>query len=428
MPYTLSRRPNYAVEISGRLEPDAVHEERAGILRSMRGTARVPGFRPGKAPLQVLQARFSDEIDSELKEHLAERIWQEVVEGEDDLRPLTSPRVTEAEIEPGGGFRLTAELETRPRFELPEADSLSLPEVPVEVGPAEIDEEIDKLRGEQAVWEPADDAEAEDGVLVEAEVHATFPEGGGEPFSDENAHFQVGSEALFPEISEALQGARAGDERRAVRRIAEDHADENLRGKSIEYRITVKGLKRQALPPVDDELAKGLGLDDLEQLRERIRSAVESRKIAERRSRWRRALLDQLSASLDPNELPRSVVHAALDEDMHRFAYSMAMRGANLESEDFNWQEISAKLEPGARRKALDTLILEQLAEEWQIEVPEEEVDAYVRGEAARLQTPPAEHKANLAREGKLDGIRDAARLAAVVDRLIRTAGGEDSP
>ncbi len=427
MPYSLSRRPNHSVEISGHLEPAAVHEERGHILRSMRSTARVPGFRPGKAPTQVLQARFAEEITSELKEHLAERIWQEVVEGEDDLRPLTSPRVTEAELEPDGGFRLIAELETRPLFELPAVEGLTLPESSIDVGEAEVTEEIEKLRGEQAMWEPADDAEAEDGVLVEAEVHATFPDGGGEPFSDDHAHFHLGSEALFPEISEALQGARVGDERVAERRIAEDHTDENLRGKRIEYRIKVNGLKRQVLPPVDDELAKGLGLESLEQLRERISGAIESRKHAERRSMWRRALLDQLSAALDANELPRSVVHAALDEDMHRFAYSMAMRGADLESEDVNWQEISAKLEPGARRKAMDTLILEQLADEWQIEVPEEEVDAYVRGEAARLGAPAAEHKATLAREGKLEGIRDAARLAAVVDRLIRSAGGEES-
>ncbi len=427
MPYSLSRRPNFSVEISGRLEPAEVHEERGQILRSMRSTARVPGFRTGKAPTQVLQARFADEIITELKEHLAERIWQEVVEGEDDLRPLTSPRVTEAELEPDGGFRMIAELETRPHFELPAVESLTLPESSIEVGEAEIAEEIEKLRGEQAMWEPAEEAEVVDGVLVEAAVHATFPDGGGEPFSDDHAHFHIGSEALFPEISEALQGARVGDERIAERRIAEDHSDENLRGKRIEYRIQVNGLKRQVLPPVDDELAGGLGLDSLEELRERISGAIESRKHAERRSAWRRALLDQLSASLDPNELPRSVVHAALDEDMHRFAYSMAMRGVDLESGEVNWQEISAKLEPGARRKAMDTLILEQLADEWQIEVPEEEVDAYVRGEAARLGAPPAEHKATLAREGKLEGIRDAARLAAVVDRLIRGAGGEES-
>ncbi len=426
MAYTLTRRPNYALEISGTLDADTVARERTAIAAGVRRRARIPGFRPGKAPLTVVQARFADEITSELKEHLAEHLWSEVVEGEDDLRPLTSPRVTAAEFEADGGFRLTAELETRPRFELPSADGLTLPEVPIEVEPAELDAELEKLRAEHAVWEPADDEPVADGMLVEADLKAEFPEGGGEPFEDQGARFHIGSETLLPEISEALQGAKAGDRRTAERRLPDDHQDENLRGKLIRYAIEVTSVKRQTLPELDDELARVVGLESLEELRRRIGEALGNRKLAERRSTWRSALLDQLTAGIDPNELPGTVVRAALNEDMHRFAYSMAMRGVDPQAGEIDWQEISAKLEPGSRRRALDSLILEQLADDWQVAVPESEVDAYVRGEAARAGAPPAEHKATLAREGKLEGIRDAARLAAVVDELIRRAGGEE--
>lgn len=428
MAYTLTKRPNYAVEITASLDPETVERERAGIAGSVRRRARIPGFRPGKAPLGVVQARFSEEIAAELKEHLAEHVWQEVVEGEDDLRPLTSPRVTAAEFGPDGGFTLTAELETRPRFDLPEPESLTLPEIPVEVEPAEVDAELERLREEQAVWEPADDETIEDGVLVEADLAAEFPEGGAEPFRDENARFEIGAEALFPEISEALRGARVGEQRTAERRFADDHQDEALRGKPIRYQITVKAVKRKGLPEVDDDLARAVGLESLEELRDRIATALAERRRGERRSQWRRALLDQLAANIDANDLPATVVRAALNDDMQRVAYSMAMRGVDPGSGEVDWQEISAKLEPGSRKRALDTLIMEQLGEQWEVAVPEAEVDLYIRGEATRHGVPPAEHKANLAREGRLEGIRDAARLAAVVDELIRRAGGEEAP
>jgi FKBP-type peptidyl-prolyl cis-trans isomerase (trigger factor) len=144
-----------------------------------------------------------------------------------------------------------------------------------------------------------------------------------------------------------------------------------------------------------------------------------------RRERWRRFLLDHLEQGLDINDLPSSLVQEAVRQDLNRFAYSMAMQGLAPDSADVDWQELAAKLEPGSRRRVLDTLILEQLAREWEIDVPEHEVDAYIRSQAERLGIPPGEHKANLAKEDKLDALRHAARLAATESALIARAGGE---
>ncbi len=118
-------------------------------------------------------------------------------------------------------------------------------------------------------------------------------------------------------------------------------------------------------------------------------------------------------------------MQATLREQLDRYAYTLAMQGVDLNPETINWQEIAAKAEPAARREVLDTLVLEQLAEDWKIEVPEADVDAFIASEAARLSVPPAEHKAKLAAENRLDRIRHGARLAATVDEMIRRAGGE---
>jgi FKBP-type peptidyl-prolyl cis-trans isomerase (trigger factor) len=103
----------------------------------------------------------------------------------------------------------------------------------------------------------------------------------------------------------------------------------------------------------------------------------------------------------------------------------MAMQGIDPEQGDVDWQELGAKMEPGARRRVLDMLILEQLSEAWEVPVPEAEVDAYIASEAASMNVPPAEHKANLAKEDKLDGLRHSARISATINEMIRRAGGE---
>lgn len=425
MPYTLTRRPNYTVEIEATMDAAAVADERQGIVRSLRRRVQVPGFRPGKAPEAAVTARYRDEIQAELVDSLSERLWREVLDGEQAFEPLTRPHVHDAALDDAGGFRMTAHLEVRPRFELPDPAAASLPEVELEPSPAEIDAELEGLRGEYATWEPADDAVAGDGVLVEADLRGEVEGSDEDPYEEQGARFVLEEGSVPPEIREALQGATVGDRREAVRHFPADDDAPDSAEKTVRYTIDVTAIKRRQLPALDDGLAATIGLDSLAELRDKVGEMVARRKRAQRRESWRRAVLDHLEGELDANDLPSSLVQTAIREDLNRFAYTMAMRGHAAEVDSLDWNELSAKAEPAARRRVLDSLVLEQLAEAWQIAVPEAEVDAMVAAEAAQRGVPPGEHKANLAKEGRLEDIRHAARMSATVDELIRRAGGE---
>jgi trigger factor len=425
MPYTVTRRANHTIEVSAHFESSVVDRERDGIVSSFRGKARIPGFRQGKAPAAAVRARFASEIKDELQEHLTGLLWREIFEGESDIEPLTNPRMRDFQFADDGGFSFTAELEVRPRYELPELSGISLPDVSLEVSDAEIDEELAKVQDEQAVWEPADDESVRDGLLVEVDLRGEIEGSGDEPYSEDGATFIVGSGSAPPEIDEVLQGAVVGDQRVATRVLPEDLEDADKAGKTVTYNVTVRGIKRKVLPAIDDDLAANLGLDDLGALRQRIHDVLEQQKRAQRRTTWRRSTLDHLEAGIDQAELPPTLVQSTLREQLDRYAYTVAMQGGNVDLDTIDWQEIAAKAEPAARQEVLDTLILEQLAESWEIAVPEAEVDGYIAQEAARIGAPPAEHKANLAAEGKLERVRHAARIAATVDEMIRRAGGE---
>ncbi|MCP4900344.1 MAG: trigger factor [bacterium] len=425
MSYELRTLPNHTVEIVGHLEADDVNDERNRIVEAFRRRAQIPGFRNGRAPLHIIRTRFASEIQEELVEHLAGNLWSEVMTAENDLQPITPPKLTNSAVEEDGVFRLTAEVEVRPNYDLPDLEGFALPEVEMVVSAAEVEAEFDKLRDEQASWEPADDAQAEDGMLVEADLVGEPLEGDEEPFHEDDARFLLGGDGIPAELNEALQGARVGDEKSAQKRFAEDDPDNDRAGRTVNYTVKIKSLKRKVLPDLDDELAKAIGVDSLDEVRERIEAALLQNKKVERRSTWRRALLDHLQTGADPVDLPNSLVQAAIHEDVNRFAYTLAMRGMAPDADSLDWQELSAKLEPQSRARVLDSLVLEQVADELEISVPEDEVDRYVNEEAMRMGKPPAEHKANLATENRLDELRHAARISAAVDALIIKVGGE---
>ena len=425
MTYTLTHRANHTVEISAHLEPAAVDRERDGIVRGFRSKARVPGFRPGKAPAAAVRARFADEIRDELQEHLTGLLWGEIFDGESGIEPITNPHIRELSFAEDGGFSFTAELEVRPRYELPELGNLSLPDVSLEVSEAEIDEELAKVQEEQAVWEPAEEDTAGDGMLAEVDLQGEVEGNDDEPYTEDGASLIIGSDAVPPEINEALQGAKIGDERVATKTLPDDLEDKDKAGKTVTYTISVKGLKRKVLPEIDDDLATTIGLENLAELRQRVHDVLQQQKRGERRNGWRRFVLDHLGAGIDHAELPSSLVQSTLKEQLDRYAYTMAMQGVEFDPNKIDWHEISAKAEPAARQEVVDTLILEQLSETWETPVPEAEVDAYIATEAARHGVPPSEHKAKLAAERKLERVRHAARVAATVDEMIRRAGGE---
>ncbi len=425
MPYTLTHRANHTIEISAQLESTEVDRERDGIVRKFRSKASVPGFRPGKAPAAAVRARFADEIRDELQEHLTGLLWGEVFDGESEIEPITNPQIRELSFAEDGAFSFTAELEVRPRYDLPELGELGLPEISLEISETEIDEELAKVQEEQAVWEPAEGDQAGDGMLAEVDLRGEVEDSNEEPYTEDGASLIIGSDSVPPEINEALQGAKIGDERVATKVLPEDLEDNDKAGKTVTYTISVQGLKRKVLPEIDDDLATTIGLENLEELRQRVHDVLEQQKRGERRHSWRRFILDHLEAEIDQAELPSSLVQSTLKEQLDRYAYTMAMQGVEFDPEKVDWHEISAKAEPAARQEVLDTLVLEQLAETWETPVPEAEVDAYVATEAARHGVPPAEHKANLAAERKLERVRHAARVAATVDEMIRRAGGE---
>ncbi len=154
------------------------------------------------------------------------------------------------------------------------------------------------------MWEPAEDDEAGDGMLAEVDLRGEIEDSDEEPYIEDGASLIIGSDSVPPEINEALQNAKIGDERVATKALSEDLEDKEKAGKTVTYTISVRGLKRKNLPEIDDDLATTIGLENLEELRQRVRDVLKQQKRVERRNSWRRFILDHLEAKIDQAELP----------------------------------------------------------------------------------------------------------------------------
>ncbi len=418
MPYEMTRGSDHTLEITGQIDADTVGRERENIVRKLRSQAAIPGFRRGKAPFSAIRARFGAEILEELKENLTESVWHEMLDQEEDFHPLTMPHFHEMELKEDGSFSFSAHMEVRPKWELPDLDSLQISDIPIEVSEEEIEGELAKIQEEQASWIPAeDDAQAGDGMLVECDLKTRVGEDEEEQ-EQEGARILVGADGIPAEIHEALQGARPGETREASHRRDSEDEESPL----VQHRIEVKSLKVKELPELGDELAKALEFDSLDELKERIREVLLQQKKSDRREAIRRQILDALEKDLDPETLPPTLVKNGVAEDMQRFAYSLAMRGESM-PEDMDWQQLQLQLEPGARKRVMDTLVLEQLARKWEVPVPEKDVEMYVRSEAAQKGVPVDEHRAALEAEDRIDQIRHAALMSAVVGEMFSRLG-----
>ena len=296
---------------------------------------------------------------------------------------------------------------------------------------AEVEAELEKIRQEQATWEPADDEPAVDGMLVEADLRGEVVGAEEEPYDEERARFVLGDDGVPTEINagcRACASARRGSSSSSSPTTTPTPSGPARR---CATGFGVTALKRKLLPEVDDELARTVGFDSLDALRERVRrgrSAAEAQRapanLATRpcSTIWRPGLDVDRAAALAGRPAP-----ARGHQPLRLHHGDAGVWRPN--SEQINWQELAAGMEPRSRRRVLDDLVLEQLADAWEIAVPEETVDAdhpRAGGTArrpARRSTGPTWPRSTVSRS-----CAHAARMSATVDELIRRAGGEVEP
>ena len=396
----------------------AVEAETRRVLEEYGRRVKIPGFRQGKVPTDLLKRRYKKDIEHEVVERLLPRYWRQA-QAESEIEPLLPPEVDSVEdLQDGAPLTFVATVETRPAIELRNIRDFDLPSADVEAGEAEVDDLIEDLRRQLGTWATVERPAAR-GDLVAARVTELHPgeDREGEP---QQLDVEVGDQRVWEELTLALQGLAAGQEGRFSRREGGGEGEEA--GPERHFRVEVTEVKERELPPLDDDFAKRVSADfgSLAELRAAAERRVKAGKAAERREQRQRALLDQLRER-HPMELPQGVVRQETEGLVHEYADTLAQRGVDLEQAAIDWEQVAGQMQPLAERRVHARLLLDAIAEAESIDATESEFESALATLARAQKTSTPALRKSLDEQGRLSGMRSQLRR----DKTIRHLLGE---
>ena len=403
---------------------EEVEETRRGMTRAYAKQASIPGFRKGHAPESVIQKRFAEQI----REDVIERLVPDALAGAIEDRKLSvlgRPRIDGLSWDPPGPLRFTAKLDLKPAVDPGEYRGIPVQDVGTEPSEAEIAEVLDRLREGHAEFHPIEGRAAAPGDFAVADIAGTFVEilaPGQNPrtFRDEKLTLEVGHPDSMPEINEALRGSLPGQTQRFRKNFPDDFPNEEFKGKTVDYELTLVALKEKKLPEVNDEFAKLVSdTESAEKLREKVREGLRREKEGERRRRFRRAILDAL-LSRTGFPAPEALVEAETSAALRDYARYLAANGVDPKEAD--WEKLRKDAVPGAERRVREYLILDEIARREGIEVSDTEVEAEFKRAAARRGVDSGALREQMAKSDGLEALRDEIRLAKAAEVLVSTA------
>ncbi|HMF10153.1 MAG TPA: trigger factor [Thermoanaerobaculia bacterium] len=422
----LSAQDDSPTRTSFQIEIPAEEVEKAlrAVTRAYIRKAALPGFRKGHAPESVVSRKFSEEIRGDVLELLLPSAISEAIE-EKKISALGKPRIEELSWDPPGPIRFTARVDRKPPIDPGEYRGVPVQDVSVEPTPAEVDQVLDRLREGHAEFHPIEGRAAAPGDFAVVDIAGTFVEilaPGQNPrtFRDEKLTLEVGHADSMPEINEALRGMLPGQTQRFRKTFPEDFPNEEFRGKTVDYELTLIALKEKKLPPFDDELARQVVEGETaDGLRAKVGEGLRRDKEIERRRQFRRAIFDALLSRSDV-PAPEVLVESEVESALREYARYLASHGVDPKQAD--WEKIQADARPGAERRVREYLLLDEIAEREHVAVSETEVEAEFKRMAARRGVEPAVLREEMERHNGLEALRDEMRLSRALDLLISSA------
>lgn len=353
----------------------AIEEKMRQALLDAQKRIKMPGFRPGKVPLDIIERKFGKEIELEVLEEIITEYYTRAIQ-ETNIKPVSLP-VLEKEFmfEKKAPLKLTFLVDVRPEIKDLDYSNIKLEEGEITISDSEIEEVLKGLQEIRSVYEPVGEPVGDDDLVV---MDYEIPEL-NMTYSDQV--FKIGTDLFPEEFSIALKGLRQSESKEFEARFPDDYRKEELAGKTLKIKVTVKEVKRKELPAIDDELAKDVGFDTLEDLKKRIRENLLKKKEKAERFRLMGELLNKLVDSVDfevPQQMLESQLEAELEDYRKKSPDDMRDESALME-----------ELRPQAIRKVKASIILDVIGEREGVQINEDDIKRYVIDLSQRLLVSP---------------------------------------
>jgi trigger factor len=403
-------------EIEIELRADEAEREHAAVLEQYVRRARLKGFRPGKAPQDMVLQVYHHEIHHTLIDTLVPKVLEEVLAA-NQIHPVSAPVIEDLSFDCGQPLKFKAVVEVWPEFVLPAYKKITAAKREAAVGDTDVDKTIEELRLKAAEYVPVEDRAVGTGDYVVIELQ-------GQDLKTkrmrpvEKTVVLAGQDGNDKAIDENILGLRPGETRAFRHAYAADDPRKALAGKEIDYRLKVVSIKARKLPELNDEFAKSLGeYDSLEGLRVKVgEELLKARQAAARREASEdvmNRLVEQTSI-----DLPPTVIDEEADSLLRKMAEQLPPNGVS--------PQVIEQLRAGAREQAVSnlkrTLLLRRIAETERLAVAEDEVDEEIRRLAQTNGIPVARLMDSFNAEGRRDGLKSSLLLRKAIDFVVGQA------
>ncbi len=405
-----------SVEIEIPLEEVEKTKER--VTTSLRQRVRLPGFRPGKAPLSMIQSRFESDIRNEVLEMLLPQAFREKVD-KDGFKVVGQPNISDLKFEAGQPIHFKAEFEIAPEFEVAEYRGLEAKYEEPQVADEEVDKRLETMREGKAEYVNLDPRpiEANDYVLV----HLKSLEGLAEAI-DQDVQIQVSGEETLADFTDALTGMSPDETKTVSITYPADYGQENLADKSVKFELTPKTLRKKELPALDDEFARDLGdFQTLDELKDAVRKSIFGEKQYRAQQVAKEEIIDKL---VEANQfpIPEVYIDRQIENQVRMQLSDLAGQGIDPSTIKLDWTKVKESQAEKATRNVRASLLLEKIAEKEGIRATKEEVDAEVQRIARRDREAVAVTRAKLEKDGIMARISGSIQTEKTLQFLFDNA------
>jgi trigger factor len=409
-------------EIELEIPAENVTKATEKVARDLARVARIPGFRPGKAPVTLIRRRFAGDIQGEVLQSLVPEYLEKALD-EKKLVPVTRPEVDKVEFKEGEPLKFRAVFEVLPEFELGEYKGLEIQVDAVEAGQAQVDKVVEEMRERAATFVPVEGRAAKDGDFALIKLSG-MPEGGGDPVEADNIMCHIGAEETLESFTQNLRGANPGETKKFQSKYPDDYPDQKLAGKTYDYSVEVLAIKEKKLPEVNDEFAKDAageasGVTTVAELRKKILENLEAAKEEQQSSQAREKILEALVKKHD-FPVPEALVEHQMDVRLERTVRSLTAQGVDPRAVNVDWVSLRRRQHDRAVDDVKAELLLDRIADAEKTEATDEDVEKEISALAERSGESATALRARLTKQGALDRMKSKLRSDKTIEWLYR--------
>jgi len=407
-------------ELELEIPAEEVSKAMERVAKEFARVARVPGFRPGKAPVSLIRRRFADDIKGEVLQSLVPQRVEKAV-AEQKLTPVSQPQVDKLDFNEGQPLKFRAIFEVLPEFELGNYKSLEFEMPALDITDDDVTKTLEEMRERAATFAPVEGRSIQDGDFAVVKLLGT-PDGGGDPLQADSVLCHIGAEETMEPFNANLKGANIGEHKNFDAEYPADYPDAKLAGKKFHYAVEVLGIKTKKLPEVNDDFAKDVSeAATLDELKKKVREGLEHQRDHKHKELLHEKVLAEI-VKLHDFPVPEALVEHQMDVRLERVVRSLAAQGVDPRAVNVDWVTLRRRQEERAKDDVKAELIIDRIASKENIDVTDEEVTHELEHMAEHSGESAEAIRARLTKQGALDRMKAKLRSDKTLDWLAQNA------